>query len=620
MRRLSSLWSLFLCLLVVSCSSSTPVPVTAANLNGLSCVATTFTGPGSTVCTVTLSAAAPAGGFNVPISTTDPINVTEPGNVVVPAGATSAQFTVNVAALTTDETTTLMATGNNEVTFSILLSFSVQIAMPGLSIDRVSLAYGQINVGSVSTQTVTLTSTGAAAVNITGATTGTANFSVSGNTFPITLQPGQSANLLVTYQPTVTGATTDTLTIADSAATIAVALSGTGQGISGIGCTSTVPGITDTSDACNVAVAVAPTSALVVNLASSTAAVQVPAQVTVAAGATSSVFSAALSPVAAATPVQLSAALGTTSAQFAMTLPAGIASLSTLVGTVTFNNVTVGTPVTQQVPISAAGTLPVTITSVSVSGTGFSVSGPALPFTLNPGQIVAESVQFAPTDVSSVTGKLTIVGNTTTEVPFTIVLAGTAEEPPVATLTADSTSIQFGSVIDGDTATQLLTLTSTGTEPVAISSISTSGANFTESGITTPLTLSPNATATIAVQFAPTTTGVAFQGLMTVVSNASSGSPLSITLTGTGVAQSYEVLLTWDAPASSTDPVAGYNVYRSPSGQSAYQLIGSSAGLATAYTDANNIVNGQSYDYIVESVDATGNESLPSNMASVLIP
>jgi hypothetical protein len=38
------------------------------------------------------------------------------------------------------------------------------------------------------------------------------------------------------------------------------------------------------------------------------------------------------------------------------------------------------------------------------------------------------------------------------------------------------------------------------------------------------------------------------------------------------------------------------------------------------YTDSSNVDSGQTYDYIVESVDSSGNESVPSNMASVTIP
>lgn len=82
---------------------------------------------------------------------------------------------------------------------------------------------------------------------------------------------------------------------------------------------------------------------------------------------------------------------------------------------------------------------------------------------------------------------------------------------------------------------------------------------------------------------------------------------------------SYEVNLTWDAPTGSSDPVAGYNVYRAISGSSTYALLNSSLDTTTAYTDAT-AQGGTSYIYYVESVDDAGNSSSPSNTFTVSIP
>lgn len=82
-----------------------------------------------------------------------------------------------------------------------------------------------------------------------------------------------------------------------------------------------------------------------------------------------------------------------------------------------------------------------------------------------------------------------------------------------------------------------------------------------------------------------------------------------------------EVKLAWNAPASSQDPVAGYNAYRAPGGSSAYVLL-NAAPLPltpTAYVDQNVQAAG-TYDYIVESVDAQGVTSVPSNVAIVTVP
>jgi fibronectin type 3 domain-containing protein len=134
------------------------------------------------------------------------------------------------------------------------------------------------------------------------------------------------------------------------------------------------------------------------------------------------------------------------------------------------------------------------------------------------------------------------------------------------------------------------------------------------------LTLNPGQTATLSIEFDPTAAG-AVSGSLTLTSNSCTGSSAVITLTGTGEAAStsYEVNLTWDAPSSSSDPVAGYNVYRSPSGATSYQMLNTSAITQTSYVDTSAQA-GQTYDYIVESVDASGVTSTPSNMASATIP
>jgi fibronectin type 3 domain-containing protein len=120
------------------------------------------------------------------------------------------------------------------------------------------------------------------------------------------------------------------------------------------------------------------------------------------------------------------------------------------------------------------------------------------------------------------------------------------------------------------------------------------------------------------VQFDPTVAGAA-TGSLTVTSNSSANPTNTIALTGTGISTAYNVDLAWNAPTNSTDPVAGYNVYRAPSGSTSYQQINTSTVTETSYTDTS-VQDGQTYDYIVESVDADGNKSVPSNMASANVP
>jgi fibronectin type 3 domain-containing protein len=136
-----------------------------------------------------------------------------------------------------------------------------------------------------------------------------------------------------------------------------------------------------------------------------------------------------------------------------------------------------------------------------------------------------------------------------------------------------------------------------------------SGANF-------PVTLNAGQTLTLNVQFAPTVAGSA-SGQLTISSNSSSNPTANIGLSGTG--GSHEVDLSWGAPSNSPDPVAGYNVYRAPSGSNAYQQINSSVNAPTSYADTA-VTSGTTYDYVVKTVGSSGAESAPSNVTTVAIP
>ena len=194
---------------------------------------------------------------------------------------------------------------------------------------------------------------------------------------------------------------------------------------------------------------------------------------------------------------------------------------------------------------------------------------------------------------------------------FTISLspAGTG----ASALSVNATSIGFGSVILNTPVSQALTLTSTGTTAVTVNSAAVTGAGFSVSGAAFPATLNPGQSLTLEVQFDPTTVG-SYSGQLAISGSTSSQ---TVALSGTGT--SHQVDLSWIAPDASSDPIAGYNVYRAPSGTTSYQRLNSSIETQNAYTDSS-VAGGSSYVYIVKSVDNSGIESGPSNTTSVIVP
>ena len=91
----------------LSISITAPAPVAA--LSGLSCGASTLSSNASTTCTATMSAAAPAGGASVGLSSTCTY-LTNPASVMVAAGSTSAAFTVTTGTISASQTGTITAT------------------------------------------------------------------------------------------------------------------------------------------------------------------------------------------------------------------------------------------------------------------------------------------------------------------------------------------------------------------------------------------------------------------------------------------------------------------------------------------------------------------------------
>ena len=87
-------------------------------------------------------------------------------------------------------------------------------------------------------------------------------------------------------------------------------------------------------------------------------------------------------------------------------------------------------------------------------------------------------------------------------------------------------------------------------------------------------------------------------------------------------ATQYEVNLNWQAPASSPyyTPTVGYFAFRALSPENSYYQLNEAAITTTSYLDASQLEYNSTYEYYVESVDAEGNTSVPSNTATVQIP
>jgi hypothetical protein len=136
--------------------SSTSPPAPAA-LSALSVSPTSVTGGTAAQGTVTLTAAAPVGGFPVTLSSSNPATASVPGSVSVAEGATSAGFSVTTSAVTVSTPVTLTASAG-EITRSATLTVTppgqnatLTVTATGRGGERVTSSPTGINVAVGST-------------------------------------------------------------------------------------------------------------------------------------------------------------------------------------------------------------------------------------------------------------------------------------------------------------------------------------------------------------------------------------------------------------------------------------------------------------------------------------
>ncbi len=197
---------------------------------------------------------------------------------------------------------------------------------------------------------------------------------------------------------------------------------------------------------------------------------------------------------------------------------------------VDFGTVPVGSSATQNLTLTDSGTDSVTISSVSVSGTGFSVVGGGFSGSVAASQSVNVQLEFAPQAAGSNSGTVTVASDASSS-NFRISLHGNATQ---AHLSMSPSSVTFNDVSVGQSSTQSVALTNNGTANLQIASATVTGAGFSIAGLTFPETIPSGQGISFTVQYAPPSAGSA-SGSISFSDNAPA-SPQSLRLTGTAVA------------------------------------------------------------------------------------
>ena len=281
-------------------SQSTSVSLTVTVVpSSLSCAPGTVNAPGSSSCTVTLSAPAPSGGVTVGLSSNN-ANVTVPASLSVAANQSGGTFTANVAAVSTDQTALLTASLNGGAkTFTLTAS-----------------APAQLTSVSCSPSTLASNATTSCTVSLSKAATSAAAVSLASNnaTLPVpanvTIAAGQNSATFTATSGTVASNQTATVTATmngqSQSTTVSLTVTVVPASLSCSPGTVNAPG----SSSCTVTLtAPAPTGGVTVGLSSNNANVTVPASLSVAANQSGGTFTANVAAVSANQSALLTASL-----------------------------------------------------------------------------------------------------------------------------------------------------------------------------------------------------------------------------------------------------------------------------------------------------------------------
>jgi len=305
---------------LTAASFSSSLTIQAPALASFSVSPTSVVGGTSSTGSVTLTGVAPSGGMTVTVSSSS-ANAMPPTSIVVPAGSTSASFTITTTSVTSNVTATITATlGTSTKTAALiiqplsLVSISVSPStVVGGSTTTVACAVTLNGPAPSTGATVTLSSSNTKAATVPASVTiASGSTSATFTVTPLIVASSQSVSIKATFGG---GSQSTTLTV--NTLQVSSLIVSPSSVIGGTSATGTVT--------LNAAVK----AATVVKLSTSSTSSTVPASVTVATNASSATFTVTTKAVAASTTATIKATLGSSTQQASLTIqPATLLSLT----------------------------------------------------------------------------------------------------------------------------------------------------------------------------------------------------------------------------------------------------------------------------------------------------
>jgi hypothetical protein len=217
-------------------------------------------------------------------------------------------------------------------------------------------------------------------------------------------------------------------------------------------------------------------------------------------------------------------------------------------GSVNFGIVSVGSSTSRTFTIRNQGQALLSGLSISKSGVNsadYSTSGPGAS-SLLPGGSTTFSVTFGPSQSGGRTAIIRVANNDLNENPYDINVSGTGAAPEISVtqagrnLTDGSSTVSFGNVKTGLTATRRFTVRNAGTGTLGNLSVSLSGSGTFQAESLPVSSLGPNESASFDVTFSPSSLAT-FTATLRILSDDSDENPFDIDLRGTGFEPTMEI-------------------------------------------------------------------------------
>ncbi len=445
-------------------------------------------------------------------------------------------------------------------------------AAPKIAVSPASLAFGNVTVGASSAKTFTVSNTGSA--TLTGTLARASGTSAEYAVAPASLSvaPGGSQVVTVTYAPTDTSADSGAISVSTNDATNA----NVSVGVSGTGIAAPAPNISlAPASLAFGTVATGGTASLTAQVRNTGTAPLTVSQIarcttpvtsdefawspggpiTVAAGGSATV-TVTYAPTGAGAdtgclaftsddvtkPVVSLDVSGTGQVPSAPKLAVSPASLA-------FGSVTTGTQSAKTFTISNPGNAPLTGTLARASGTSAEYTLSAASFSVAAGASQVVTVTYAPADVGADAGAIALTSNDPATPSASVGVSGSGVAAPTPAITVAPSSLGFGTVLLGSSASLTAEVRNSGTAALDVTGIALCSGTSAAFGWTpvAPFSVAPGQAATVTVSYRPTAAGTD-SGCLALASNDPASPLVNLAVSGTAAAEA--------VPSIAVDPAA----------------------------------------------------------------